>query len=42
MEVGRNSSDDITVPDRLKTSESWIADSATEIKMKKNICSGKT
>ncbi|XP_063416336.1 adhesion G protein-coupled receptor L3-like [Mytilus trossulus] len=42
MEVGRNSSDDITVPDRLKTSESWIADSATEIKLKKNICSGLT
>ncbi|XP_071126879.1 adhesion G protein-coupled receptor L4-like isoform X2 [Mytilus edulis] len=42
MEVGRNSSDEITVPDRLKTSESWIADSATEIKLKKNICSGLT
>ncbi|CAC5400898.1 unnamed protein product [Mytilus coruscus] len=41
MEVGKNSLDEITVPDRLKTSDSWIADSATEIKLKTNICSSK-
>lgn len=41
MEVGKASSDEITVPGRLKTSNSWIADSATEIKLKNHICSGK-
>ncbi|VDI84318.1 latrophilin 2, partial [Mytilus galloprovincialis] len=42
MQVGKASSGEITVPDRIKTSESWISDSATEIKLKKNICSGLT
>ncbi|VDI60331.1 Hypothetical predicted protein, partial [Mytilus galloprovincialis] len=34
MEVGKASSDEITVPDRLATSDSWISDSRTEIKLK--------
>ncbi|VDI06533.1 brain-specific angiogenesis inhibitor 3 [Mytilus galloprovincialis] len=42
MQVGKASSVEITVPDRIKTSDSWISDSATEIKLKKNICSGLT
>ncbi|XP_052106943.1 adhesion G protein-coupled receptor E1-like [Mytilus californianus] len=44
MEVGKASSDEITVPDRLKTSDSWISDSGTEIKLKlkQNICGGLT
>ncbi|VDI21105.1 Hypothetical predicted protein, partial [Mytilus galloprovincialis] len=42
MEVGKTSSDEITVPNRLTPSDSWISDSATEIKLKKNICSGLT
>ncbi|CAC5425307.1 unnamed protein product [Mytilus coruscus] len=44
MEVGKSTSDEITVPDRLKTSDTWISDSGTEIKLKKkkNICSGLT
>ncbi|VDI14754.1 Hypothetical predicted protein [Mytilus galloprovincialis] len=42
IEVGKASLDEIVVPDRLKTSDSWISDSATEIKLKKNICSGLT
>ncbi|CAC5362288.1 unnamed protein product [Mytilus coruscus] len=42
MQVGKASSNEITVPDRLKTSDSWISDSVTEIKLKKNICSGLT
>ncbi|XP_076111872.1 uncharacterized protein LOC143080082 isoform X2 [Mytilus galloprovincialis] len=37
IEVGKTISDEITVPDRLKTSLSWIKDSATEIKLKKSI-----
>lgn len=41
MQVGKASVDEITVPDRQKTSNSWIAESATEIKLKKNICNGK-
>lgn len=43
MEIGKASSDEITVPDRTKTSESWISESATEIKLNldKNTCSGK-
>lgn len=41
MQVGKASTNEITVPDRLKTSDSWISDSVTEIKLKKNICSGK-
>ncbi|VDI76155.1 Hypothetical predicted protein, partial [Mytilus galloprovincialis] len=40
MQVGKASSDEISVPDRSKTPDSWIADSVTEIKLKKNICSG--
>ncbi|XP_071176352.1 roundabout homolog 2-like [Mytilus edulis] len=35
-EVGKTISDEITVPDRLKTSLSWITDSAFEIKLKKS------
>ncbi|XP_052078408.1 adhesion G protein-coupled receptor B3-like isoform X2 [Mytilus californianus] len=42
IEVGKASSDEIIVPDRSKTSDSWIADSATEIKLKTNRCSGLT
>ncbi|XP_076071886.1 adhesion G protein-coupled receptor B1-like isoform X2 [Mytilus galloprovincialis] len=42
MQVGKTGLDEISVPDRSKTSDSWIADSATEIKLKKNICSGLT
>ncbi|VDI01660.1 latrophilin 2, partial [Mytilus galloprovincialis] len=42
MQVGKASTNEITVPDRLKTSDSWISDSVTEIKLKKNICSGLT
>lgn len=41
IEVGKTISDEITVPDRLKTSLSWIKDSATEIKLKKSIHNGK-
>lgn len=40
MEVGKTSSKEITVPDRLTTSNSWISDSETEIKLKTNICGG--
>ncbi|XP_052062393.1 adhesion G protein-coupled receptor B2-like [Mytilus californianus] len=36
IEVGKTISDEITVPDRLKTSFSWITDSATEMKLKKS------
>ncbi|VDH98412.1 Hypothetical predicted protein, partial [Mytilus galloprovincialis] len=42
MQVGKAISNDITVPDRLKTSDSWISDSTTQIKLKKNICTGLT
>ncbi|XP_071124121.1 adhesion G protein-coupled receptor B3-like [Mytilus edulis] len=42
IEVGKASSDEITVPDRSKISDSWITDSATEIKLKTNRCSGLT
>ncbi|CAG2246566.1 ADGRL2 [Mytilus edulis] len=42
MQVGKASSNEITVPDRLKTSDSWISDSTTQIKLKKNICTGLT
>lgn len=40
-EVGKTISDEITVPDRLKTSLSWITDSAFEIKLKKSSHHGK-
>ncbi|VDI60797.1 latrophilin 3 [Mytilus galloprovincialis] len=44
MEVGKTSSDEIIVPDRSKTTDTWISDSATEIKLKlqKNMCTGLT
>ncbi|CAC5408849.1 unnamed protein product [Mytilus coruscus] len=44
MEVGKAGSDEIIVPDRLKSTDTWISDSRTEIKLKleKNKCSGLT
>ncbi|XP_052076567.1 adhesion G protein-coupled receptor L4-like [Mytilus californianus] len=38
MEVGKTSSTEIIVPDRLQTNDSWITDSGTEMKLKKNMC----
>ncbi|CAC5408850.1 unnamed protein product [Mytilus coruscus] len=42
IQIGMASSDEIIVPDRLKTSDSWISESQTEITLKKNTCSGLT
>ncbi|VDH92803.1 latrophilin 2 [Mytilus galloprovincialis] len=42
IEVGKTSSAEIIVPDRLQTNDSWIVDSGTEMKLKKNSCSDLT
>ncbi|CAG2256987.1 unnamed protein product [Mytilus edulis] len=42
IQIGKTSSDEIHVPDRLKTSDSWISETQTEITLTKNTCSGLT
>ncbi|VDH92801.1 G protein-coupled receptor 133 [Mytilus galloprovincialis] len=42
IEVGKTSSAEIIVPDRLQTNDSWVIDSGTEMKLKKNMCSDLT
>ncbi|CAC5379532.1 unnamed protein product [Mytilus coruscus] len=39
MEVRKTSSDEISIPDRLQTTDSRITYSGTEMKLKKNMCS---
>ncbi|VDH98409.1 leucine-rich repeat-containing G protein-coupled receptor 5 [Mytilus galloprovincialis] len=42
IQIGKTSSDEIHVPDRLKTSDSWISETQTKITLTKNTCSGLT